>query len=349
MNKLRLLLVVLLIAGFGARLSAQGKLGVYAVAFYNLENLFDADDDPDNPGDDEFLPSGPYQWTEQKYRQKLQNIATVISRLARENCPGGPAVIGIAEVENERVVRDLVATEPMASMGMKYIHHSSPDRRGIDVALLYNPKLFTPTRVVPYRYVKPDQPDYRTRDQLLVSGQLAGEPVSVLVNHWPSRYGGAKSAPLRDYAATLALHVADSVRAADPDNKIIIMGDLNDDPSDNSCANVLKAARTAKATPRGGLFNATWPIFDKGVGSLCYQDVWCLYDQQIISDNFLTRGTKDYSQLRYWKTEVFNRDFITTREGKKKGYPLRTFSGTTFQNGYSDHFPTITYYVKQLP
>ena len=126
------------------------------------------------------------------------------------------------------------------------------------------------------------------------------------------------------------------------------MGDFNDDPSDNSCAVVFEAARSQKTTPQGGYFNATWPLFAKGVGSLCYQDKWCLYDQQIISDNFLTRDTKDYTQLRYWKTEVFNRPFMTTPAGKRKGYPLRTFDGTTFQNGFSDHFPTITYYVKRI-
>ena len=348
MQTLKHLLLGLLLCCVAVPAAAQGRVGVYAVAFYNLENLFDTEDDPANPGDDEFLPSGPYQWTEQKYRQKLHNIATVISQLAREHCPGGPAVIGISEVENERVIRDLVATEPMASMGLKYIHHSGPDRRGIDVALLYNPRLFTVTDTVAYRYVKPDQPDYRTRDQLLVSGRLAGEPVSIIVGHWPSRYGGAKSAPLRDFAAQLARHIADSVRQADPAAKVIAMGDFNDDPSDNSCAVVFEAARSQKTTPQGGYFNATWPLFDRGVGSLCYQDKWCLYDQQIISDNFLTRGSKDYTQLRYWKTEVFNRPFMTTPAGKRKGYPFRTFDGTTFQNGYSDHFPTITYYVKRI-
>lgn len=348
MQTLRNLLFALSLCCAATAAMAQGRVGVYAVAFYNLENLFDTEDDPDNPGDDEFLPSGPYQWTEQKYRQKLQNIANVIARLAREHCPGGPAVIGVAEVENERVLRDLLATEPAASMGLAYLHHSSPDRRGIDVALIYNPRLFTPTDTVAYRYVKPDQPEYRTRDQFLVSGRMAGEPVSVLVGHWPSRYGGAKSQALRDYAAELARHIADSVRAADPANKVIVMGDFNDDPTDNSCANVFRAARTVKDTPAGGYFNTMWPLFDKGIGSLCYQDTWCLYDQQFISDNFLTRGSKDYTQLRYWKAEVFNREFMTTPTGKRKGYPLRTFDGTTFQNGYSDHFPTITYYVKQL-
>ena len=343
-KKILIFLAILLLPAVALRTAAQ-RTGVYAVAFYNLENLFDTDDDPQNPGDDEFLPDGPYQWTPDKYRQKLKNMASTLARLARENCPGGPAAIGISEVENERVVKDLLATEPLASMGLSYVHYESPDRRGIDVALLYNPKLFRLRSSHPYPYRLESNPSYVTRDQLLVSGTLAGEPVSIIVNHWPSRYGGGKSNPLREAAARLCLHIADSIRQANPAEKIIIMGDLNDDPTDPSCAEVLKAARTKKEARTTGFFNATWPLYAKGIGSLCYQDVWCLYDQQIISSNFLNRTAET---LTFWKAEVFNREFLITPSGKKKGYPLRSFDGTRWQNGYSDHFPTITYYVKQL-
>lgn len=325
--------------------AAAQRTGIWAAAFYNLENLFDYEDDPANPGDDEFLPTGAYQWTKEKYGQKLANIANVIAQLARENCPGGPAVIGVAEVENERVLRDLTATPPAAAMGLKYVHYESPDRRGIDVALLYNPRLFKVASSRTYRLTIPDDSAYVTRDQLLVSGTMAGEPVSVIVCHWPSRYGGAKSSPLREAAAALCRHIADSVCAASPANKVIIMGDLNDDPKDKSCAEALGAARRRKETVAGGYFNATWPLYDKGVGSLCYQDAWCLYDQQIVSANLLGNPRDG---LAFWKAEVFNRDFITTQEGKKKGYPLRSFNGQVWQNGYSDHYPTISYYAKQL-
>lgn len=343
--KKKLFLSALLLLFYIGAASAQ-RMGVWAVAFYNLENLFDTEDDPDNPGDDEFLPTGPYQWTEDKYEQKLSNMARVISGLARENCPGGPALIGISELENERVVADLVARPELAQMGLRYVHYSSPDRRGIDVALLYNPRLFKLVSSHPYPFVMPGQPNFRSRDQLLVSGIMAGEPVSIIVNHWPSRYGGDKSKPSRAAAAAICKHIADSVCAADPRNKVIIVGDLNDDPSDESCAEVLGAARRQKDVKPGGYFNATWPLFDKGIGSLCYQDTWCLYDQQIISANFLT--DKSGQTLRFWKTEVYNRDFLTNPSGKRKGYPLRSFDGTVWQNGYSDHFPTITYFIKQL-
>lgn len=321
------------------------RMGVWGVAFYNLENLFDYEDDPNNKGDDEYLPTGPYKWTQEKYQQKLNNMARVIGDLARPTCPGGPAVIGISEVENERVVRDLVNTSPAKEMNLKYVHYDSPDRRGIDVALIYNPRLFRYTKSSTHPLIIPDNPNFKTRDQLLVEGTMAGEHVCILVNHWPSRYGGAKSSPLREAAAALSKHIADSVRTANPSAKVIIMGDLNDDPKDASVAKVLGATRHKKDTPADGYFNATWGLYDKGIGTLCYQDSWCLYDQQILSANLLGKPTNG---LSYWKTEVFNRDYLVTPDGKKKGYPLRAFNGNIWQNGYSDHFPTITYYVKQL-
>ena len=125
----------------------------------------------------------------------------------------------------------------------------------------------------------------------------------------------------------------------------MIVGDLNDDPSDPSCSKVLGAKKNKKDVKPDGYFNATWKFFDEGIGSLCYQDKWNLFDQQIVSGNLLG---KDRSTLKFWKSEIFNRSFLIQQEGKYKGYPLRTFSGTTFQNGYSDHLPTLTYFIKEI-
>lgn len=344
MNK-RFILLALLIVFTLTQSVAQTRLGVYAAGFYNLENLFDTEDDPDNPGDDEFLPNGPYSWTPEKYQQKLRNMAKVIAKLAREKCPGGPAILGVSEVENRRVLEDLVKTEPLASMGYEIVHYDSPDRRGIDVACLYNPRLFTLLSSKAYPFFMPSKPNYRSRDQLLVSGLLAGESFHMIVNHWPSRYGGDRSSIYREAAAAITKHIADSIHAADPQAKVLIVGDMNDDPTDKSTKEVLKARRKAADTEPDGYFNATWPLFDKGIGTLCYQDKWNLYDQLIISGNLLG---KDRSTLKFWKAEIFNRDFLTTQEGKRKGYPWRTFSSNTFINGYSDHFPALIYFVKEI-
>lgn len=324
---------------------AQKKMGVYGAGFYNVENLWDYEDDPTNPRDEEYTPDGKYQWTKTKYEQKLQNIAQVISKLGSDYCPAGLAIIGIAEVENKRVLDDLVKEKAIANRNYQVVHFESPDHRGIDVAAIYNPRLFTFVSAKTYPFNKPDMPNYKTRDVLLVSGLLAGEPFHMLVNHWPSRYGGSKSYPLREFAASIVKHVADSIHADNPKAKVLIVGDMNDDPKDKSCAKVLNAKRKIKQVTEDGYYNATWKLYDDGIGSLCYQNKWNLFDQQIISGNLLG---KDYSTLKFWKSEVFNWPFLIQQEGKYKGYPFRTFSGTSFVNGYSDHLPTITYFLKEL-
>ncbi len=321
----------------------EKKLGVYSVAFYNLENLFDTEDDP-LINDEEFTPKGKNHWTPDKYQKKLRNMATVISKLARENCPAGPAAIGVSEIENRKVLEDLVARKELADMNLDIIHYDSPDRRGVDVALLFNPKIFQVTSSKAYPYILPDNPEFKTRDVLLVSGQLAGDPLHILVNHWPSRYG-SKSSELREFAASINKYIADSIYKDNPAAKIVIMGDLNDDPTDKSCRVVLKAKKKQKDVKSGGLFNPMWELFDKGVGSLSYQGRWNLFDQIIISESLLG---KDRSALKFWKAEIFNRDFLIQKEGKYKGYPMRTFSDGKFINGYSDHFPTLIYMVKEI-
>ena len=224
MNK-RLIILVLLTVFTLTQLVAQARLGVYAAGFYNLENLFDTKDDP-GVRDEDFTPSGSYNWTQDKYEKKLRNIATVISQLAKETCPAGPAILGVSEIENRGVLEDLVKTAPLSSVGYEIVHYDSPDRRGVDVGLLYNPKLFKVTSSRVYPYHLPSDTAFRTRDQLLVSGILAGEPFHVIVNHWPSRYGGDKSSVFREFAASITKHIADSIRTADPDAKVLIVGDL---------------------------------------------------------------------------------------------------------------------------
>jgi hypothetical protein len=328
---------------FSLSISAQKKLVVYSVAFYNLENLFDTEDNP-LINDEEFTPDGSMQWTEDKYQKKLQNMASVISKLGRENCPGGPVAIGVSEIENRRVLEDLIKTGNLTEMELDIVHYDSPDLRGVDVALLYNPKLFQVTSSKTYPFILPDNPTFKTRDVLLVSGTLAGESFHVLVNHWPSRRGG-KSSELRERAAFINKHIADSIYQSDLNAKIVIMGDLNDDPTDKSCRIVLNAKKKQNDVKPGELLNTMWMFYDKGIGSLSYKGQWNLFDQIIISGNLLG---KDNSSLKYWKSEIFNRDFLIQKEGKNKGYPLRTFSEGRFINGYSDHFPVLLYMVKNL-
>jgi hypothetical protein len=325
-----------------ASVCAQNTLEAYAVAFYNVENLYDAEKDP-KVIDDDFTPEGANRWTEEKYRKKLQNISHVISKLAREHCPSGPAVLGLAEVENRRVLEDLIASKDLLNMKLGIVHYDSPDRRGVDVALLYNQAMFRVISSKIYPYVYPEQPGFKSRDQLLVSGAIGGEKIHIVVCHWPSRVGD-KSADSRKVAAEITKRIVDSLHNEDKNAKIIIMGDLNDDPSDLSCKTILNAKRQQAETESQGLFSTMWNFYDRGIGSLAYQDKWSLFDQIIVSHGLLG---KDRTTLKFWKAEIFNRDFLLQKEGKNKGYPFRTFSGNQFTNGYSDHFPTLIYLVKK--
>lgn len=328
-------------------LFAQGnKYQVFGVAFYNLENLFDT---INNNGkyDLEFSPNGARQWNGEKYRSKIKNMAYAISNLKSDITPKGPAVIGVSEIENKSVLEDLVKDPQIKSMNYQIVHHDSPDRRGVDVGLLYNPRLFSVLNVTHHTLCIPDMPTFRTRDQTCVTGMLAGEKVSIIVNHWPSRMGGeAQSRHLRVAAAALSKHIADSVLRVDPNQGVIIMGDLNDDPFNESCAETIGAKKKLKDVEKGGWYNPWWQVLDKGIGSLAYKGQWNLFDQILVNYNLVDKNRKG---LTYYKCKVYN-DIpgMKTTEGERKGYPLRTYSAGAFLNGFSDHFPTQIFLIRDV-
>lgn len=319
------------------------NLELACVAFYNLENLFDTINN-ENVNDEEFTPQGGMKWGSRKYNAKLQNMSYAISQIGLDNSATGVAILGISEIENKVVVEDLIQQPALKKRAYQIVHYDSPDRRGIDVGLIYNPKYFVVSNTKSYR-LKTDDTRFLTRDQLMVSGYLLGEKVHVIVNHWPSRSGGEMaSRPKRNAAAALTKSIADSLFQVEPKAKIIIMGDLNDDPTNESCATILNAKKELADVKEGGLYNTLWKTLDKGVGSLAYNDQWNLFDQLIISSE-LARGEKN--KLRLWKAEVFNKDFLTQQEGRYKGMPLRTHAAGVWTNGYSDHYPTLIYLIKE--
>lgn len=340
---LTLSLVMLLICG---NVMSQGKrYQTFGVAFYNLENLFDT---INNNGkyDLEFSPEGKNRWDGEKYKSKLKNMAHVISEMTTKLTPLGPAIIGVSEIENKSVLDDLVKQEEIKDRMLQVIHHDSPDRRGVDVAMLYNPRFFKPINVTNHTLKVEGLPNFRTRDQMCVVGLLGGERVGVIVNHWPSRRGGTEqSSYLREAAAQLSKEIADSLRTIDPNIGIIVMGDLNDDPQDKSCSMVLGGLKKQEEVTDGYFFNPFWTMLDKGIGSYCYRGSWDLFDQIIVSHSLLSQGG---SKLKYLKCEVFNKEFLKQQDGQYKGYPHRTFSGGAFLNGYSDHFPTQIFLIKEV-
>ena len=322
---------------------AGKKMQAAGIAFYNLENLFDTI--PNNPEnrDLEFTPDGKNQWDGRKYWSKIHNMAQAISHFTTRTTPNGPAIIGVSEIENRSVLEDLVADPQISKWNLQIVHHDSPDARGVDVGLLYNPKYFKVENVTNHRLTAVS---FRTRDQMCVVGSLMGQRIAVIVNHWPSRLGGQEqSSPNREAAAELCKTIADSLWRTDPDMGVIIMGDLNDDPWDKSCAKVLGAKRDIKDADEHGFYNPWWEMLDKGIGTLAYKSQWNLFDQIIVSGN-IANGAD--TKWHYYKAMVHNFDFLKDTQGSRQGYPLRTFSAGSFLNGYSDHFPTEILLVRAV-
>ena len=321
---------------------------INTIAFYNVENLFDYEDDP-LTFDEDFTPDGKNNWTKEIYEDKLSKLARVISEIGADVTGSSPAIIGVAEVENRRVLEDLVNQPQLIGQDYGIVHQDSPDRRGIDVALLYKKKLFTPTSHKAFELELYDSQDRTkriyTRDQLLVSGMLDGEMIHVIVNHWPSRYGGEeRSRPSRIKAAELNKKIMDSLFSEDPYAKILTMGDLNDDPTSPSVKEVLKTKITRDNMEMKEFYNPMEDMHKKGMGTLAYRDAWNLFDQIIISTEM---AKKDYSSYRFYKAGIFNKKYLQTPRGQYKGYPFRMFANG-YTGGYSDHFPVYIYLIKEI-
>ena len=482
MKNLRLLLITFLCT-VAVNAMAQKKFSVYGVGFYNQENLFDTCHD-EGKRDFEFLPTGSNRWNARKYKSKLRNMSRALADMGTDVLPNvGCAIIGLSEVENAKALDDLTAEEPLRARGYKYILVEGPDMRGVDVALLYNPALFTPTDTVYHYYYKkdvkeeteeeamdelrlsreeqalensvrwddvevPDQqpkfpggasrlvewlnksirypeaaraaeregrvivqfvvdkdgsvlspkvlsgisPDIdaealrvvgempkweagmkegvpvrskytipvtfsfakvnlplnvsHTRGFLTITGKLAGETVTIIVCHWPSRFSGSER---REWAGQQVHNIVEDLLVKNPDNKIFVMGDLNDDPTNKSVTEGLRGKSEIKDVKDGDMYNPWYNILVKeGQGTLAYGGSWNLFDQILMTPNIIDReGKKDYSSLKYWKCQIFRRNYLFQTEGRYKGNPKRTHAGGVWLDGYSDHLPTIVYLVKE--
>ena len=328
--------------------SAQKKYSVYGVGFYNQENLFDTCHD-EGKRDYDFLPTGSYKWNAMKYNHKLSNMSRALADMGTDVLPNiGCAIIGLAEVENSKALDDLIAQPALSARNYQYVHIEGPDRRGIDCALLYNPSLFSVknTRLVPYvQKLKKDSAFY-TRGFLTVSGTLADENVAVIVCHLPSRFSESF---YRELGAEQVKAIKDSLLNDDPNCKVFVMGDMNDDPIDKSMAGILKGKGNIKDVNEGDMYNPWYNILVKeGVGTLLYQGSWNLFDQILVTPNLLNKDDKkDFSSLKFWKNQIFKRDYLFQTEGKYKGSPKRTTAGGVWLDGYSDHLPVVIYLVKE--
>jgi len=309
---------------------------LFTVAFYNLENLFDTVNDP-HTLDDDFTPKGKKNWNKKRYKNKIRKLGNVINQLGTKRSFYSPAVVGVVEVENKLVLKDLVGSKNLKHQNYGFVHHDSSDERGIDVALLYKKELFEVISSETFPLLLQDEQGNRdyTRDILLVKGYLNGELMYVLVNHWPSRRGGNDiTQDKRIKAASLATEITEKITKENENAKIIIMGDFNDDPTSLSIKTHLV---------NNTFYNPMERLINTGNGTLNYKKTWHLFDQIIFSKNFFDRNPKTHS-FKY--AEVFDVHFLKEWKGKYKGNPFRTYIGKWYQGGFSDHFPVYVYLKK---
>lgn len=332
--------------------SAQKTQQNYVIGFYNLENLFDIYDDPVK-NDSEFLPEGKNKWTQAKYEKKLHNMAKVIRSMA-DNNKRWHTILGISEIENRLVIEDLVSQPEIADANYQIVHYDSPDRRGVDVALLYKPDQFTylDSEAIPFDFNSDidfsdtDTSYFKTRDILMVHGLIAGEHFAFYVAHLPSRIGG-KGGNLRSRGAEIIYNHSREMEAKYPGIKIVAMGDMNDNPTDDSMAKYLHGQERLENVTPTEFYSPYISMLKAGYGSLCYQGVWSIYDLELVNYNLahapdgglkIQPVTKNHGKEYYGV--VFKRPWMTTQKGQYKGYPFRTFSNGAFVGGYSDHYPT---------
>jgi predicted extracellular nuclease len=315
-------------------LSAYGQ-GNFRVLFYNVENLFDTVDNP-HKNDNEFLPDAHRHWTQKRYYTKINNIAKVISSAGEW---GLPAIVGMCEVENEKVIEDLIRYSPLKKTDYRFVVTNSPDRRGINVALLYQRDMFKYIEHHAYTIRFPYNKHKATRDILHVTGQvISRDTVDVFVCHFPSRRGGEKeSEPDRTYTAFILKSKIDSLMHIRRTAHIIVMGDFNDEPSDQSIVRTLSALPVSQKPEAKKLYNLFQP-FEKKSGSYKYRGQWNMLDQMIVSGNLIT-GKGSFKALPYTAT-IFSRNFMLTEDKTYGGKrPKKTFNGMTYESGYSDHLP----------
>ena len=348
MKNIIILLVVVFATFSSFAQQGQKKYKIRTVGFYNLENLFDTVNDIEK--EDEKSPIMEIKGGREKiYRDKLEKLSDVILQIGADKAKTSPALLGVAEVENKKVLEDLVATDKLKKKNYGIIHFDSPDKRGIDVALLYQKRYFKPIHFEVFNpNIYKENRKVFTRDILWVSGYLDDELIHVTVNHWPSRRGGEqKSRPLREKAAYKVTKIIEKIKENNPNPKILIIGDFNDDPINSSFKKVLKTKSKKKNVTIDDLYNPYENMFRRGFNTLIYRDNINLFDQIIVSSPLLDKREKDFSSFKMFKPGIFNKRFLTQKTGRYKGYPFRSFSSGRYTGGYSDHYPVYMYLIKE--
>ena len=329
--------IVLLLAFLLANAQMSEKKSM-RIMCYNVENYFDCVDDSATH-DEEYLPGGMRGWNYQKYQQKQANIGKVITALGGWEAP---ALVGLCEVESERALRDLTVFSGLKSLKYKFIHYESPDARGVDVALLYQPSKFKVIYSKPITVVNPEFPESKTRDILYASGKMpTGDTLHVFVCHFPSRLGGElESEQKRMFVAEVLRAEVDSVFSQCADAAVIIMGDFNDYPDNKSMLEVLGASPPEQHPVSEKLYNLMFPIHKSGKGSHKHAGEWGALDQIIVSGSLLNMKKQVFTTAA--DAQIFEAPFLLEEDKNFLGkQPARTYVGMTYKGGFSDHLPVF--------
>ncbi len=358
MNMKKLLITIMAaitLVGCGTSVKTTSSAGKQSnvIGFYNLENLFDTVHD-EGKNDYQYLPDGQNQWTEAKYQKKIHNMAQVIAAMKEDNGVWH-SILGVSEIENRHVLEDLVSDPQIAPANFQIVHYDGPDRRGVDVAMLYDPRHFKliESRSIPYTFApseidfsawtQEEMDNFRTRDVLMARGLLDGEMVAVFVAHLPSRLGG-KGADLRPRGAEIIYQNAMQLEKDFPGIRIVVMGDMNDNPTDISMTKYMHGRETVAEMGEEDFYSPLLRMLKEGYSSLFYQGTSNIYDIILVNYQFATAPDGGFKIIPIHKdgycARVFHKDFMTQQSGQYKGTPFRTFSNGAFVGGYSDHYPT---------
>lgn len=339
-----LLFVLVLVCAVGNAQEKKYKVGI--VASYNLQNLFDTIDDP-KKNDDDYTPNGVNHYTGIEYREKVKRLADVLEEIGTDISPDGFSLMAVEEVENAKVLQDLINQPVLAGRHLRIVHFDGPDERGLDPALIYNPKYFTIKHSEPLfvRLVNGDGTPHYTRDVLWVNGLYNGEMIHLFINHWPSRMDGENAGSgARAAAAAVCKRVIDSLMHITPLTKVIVMGDLNDDPVALSVTKVLGARSDMSKLVPGELYNPWVDLYSNELGTVYYNESWGLFDQMLFSTAFLNKSQKGFY---FHAVHIFNKPYLLNKSGKLKGFPMGNYEGNIFVGGYSDHLPTYGILLKE--
>lgn len=304
---------------------------------YNVENLFDTKHD-EGKHDEEFTPDSEKKWNEERYQKKLKDIAKVITHAAGKR---PPELIALIEVENRKVLEDLIALDNLNAY-YEIVHEESPDFRGIDVALIYNSEKFKELSHKAIKVTFPFDKDYTTRD-ILYTKLLVKEKdtLHTFINHWSSRRGGQEeSEPKRTTAAKILRAKVDSIQKLNPAAKILISGDFNDEPNNKSIEEVLRASGNVESTDKTELFNLMYAMDKAGEGTYFYRDSWNMLDQIIVSHSMLNEY--EYIGCQDTSAGIFKEDWMLFDNPKANAkVPNRTYGGPNYYGGFSDHLPVF--------